>query len=212
MAEFYKLEFSDREELGSRGAKAVRKAGMIPANYYFHGEKNVNLAIDEKQLWRALHSGNRIFEVHLKDARQFVMVKEVQYHPVTDEIIHVDFMRVRRKEKATFTVTVELVGESIGVKQGGVLMQSLTAVDVSCFPTDVPDSIKVNVEDVDINDTLHVSDLILDGDVEILTDPEAMLLSVQPPKMEEETVEEEDEFAEEEGVEPPATEEEEEED
>ncbi len=204
MAEFYKLEFSDREELGTRGAKAIRKAGMIPANYYFHGEENVNLAIDQKELWRALHSGNRIFEVHLKDARQFVMVKEVQYHPVTDEIIHVDFMRVRRKEKATFTVTIELVGDAIGVKQGGVMMQSLTAVDVSCFPTDVPDSIKVNVENVDINDTLHVSDLIVDGDVDILTDPEAMLLSVQPPKVEVEAVEEETFEEAEEGAEPPA--------
>jgi len=200
MADFYKLELELREANGTQAAKAIRKNGKVPANYYFRGEENVDVMLDSKTLMRALHSGSHIFETHLNDERQFVMVKEIQFHPVTDEVIHIDFMRVRRTEKATFSIHIALQGDSEGVKHGGVLSQSINMLDISCFPTDVPEFIAVDVSEVELNQNLYVSDIIVPDDVEILTPGETMLLSVQPPKVEVEVEEvEEDEFDESEG-------------
>ncbi|NIA18745.1 MAG: 50S ribosomal protein L25 [Simkaniaceae bacterium] len=189
MADFYKLELEPREAKGSRAAKAVRKDGMVPANYYFHGAENFDVMINQKSLMRALHSGNHIFETHLNNDRQFVMVKEIQFHPVTDEVIHVDFMRVQRNVKTTFSVHIELQGESEGVKEGGVLSQNLTILDINCFPTDVPEYIPIDITNIELNQNLFVSDIPVPKDVEILTPADTLLLSIQPPKVEVEAAE-----------------------
>jgi len=189
MADFYQLELEPREAKGSRAAKAVRKDGMVPANYYFHGTENVDVMINQRSLMRALHSGNHIFETHLNNDRQFVMIKEIQFHPVTDEVIHVDFMRVQRNVKTTFSVHIELQGESEGVKEGGVLSQNLTMLDINCFPTDVPEYIPIDITNIELNQNLFVSDIPVPKDVEILTPADTLLLSIQPPRVEVEAAE-----------------------
>lgn len=197
MSEFYKLDYQLRKETGSMAVKALRNQGLVPGVLYFHGHDNVNLAIDKKTLWRALHSGNHIFEIKVKDAHQYVMIKELQYHPVTDEIIHVDLMRIRRNVKSAFTLHIVLKGESKGIKQGGVLTQNLTTIEISCLPTRVPEHIVVDVTDVGIDDTLLVSDIVVGEDIEILTDRDQLILAVHHPRVEEEAAPAEEEFAEE---------------
>ena len=115
------------------------------------------------------------------------MIKELQYHPVTDDVIHIDLMRVRRSEKITISVPLVLVGESIGVKEGGVLSQSMNQIEISCFPTDVPDTIEINIDDLELNDSKSVADITIDNeDVEILSPEDLNIVSVQPPAAEEE--------------------------
>ncbi len=184
MADFYQLELEPRTAKGSRAVKAIRKEGSVPANYYFHGTDNVDVMINYKSLIRALHSGNHIFETHLSGERQFVMVKEIQYHPVTDDIIHVDFMRVRRSVKATFSIHIVLEGMSIGVKEGGVLSQNLTMLEISCLPTEVPENFTVDISNVGLNENLSVSDIEIPEGIELLTPAETSLLTVLPPKVE----------------------------
>ena len=89
------------------------------------------------------------------------MIKDVQYHPITDEIIHVDFMRVRRSEKMTISVPITLVGKPKGVTEGGILSQSITQIEISCFPGNVPESIEVNVDHLDINSSVSVADVTI---------------------------------------------------
>tara|TARA_Y100000766_G_C18538462_1_gene427115 strand:- start:149 stop:619 length:471 start_codon:yes stop_codon:yes gene_type:complete len=121
------------------------------------------------------------------------MIKQLQYHPVTDEIIHVDLMRVRRSEKITISVPLILVGDSIGVKEGGVLSQSLNQIEISCFPTDVPEQIELSIEDLELNSAKSVADLEIDiEDVDIVTDPSLNIVSITPPAAEEEVVEDVD--------------------
>ena len=118
------------------------------------------------------------------------MIKQIQYHPVSDEIIHVDLMRVRRSEKISISVPIVLVGESIGVKEGGVLSQSLNQVDISCYPTDVPENIELNIEDLELNSAKSVADLHIElDDVDITSDPALNIVSVMPPAVEEEVSE-----------------------
>lgn len=190
---YYKLDVSNRTELRSKGAKALRKKGLIPGVLYYSGEENVNISIEKSVLFHAMQSGQRIFEIVQEGDSQYTMIKQLQYHPVTDEVIHIDLMRVRRSEKITISVPLVLIGESIGVKEGGVLSQSLNQIEISCFPTDVPEQIELNIEDLELNSAKNVGDLELNlEDVDIVTDSSMNIVSIMPPASEEEVVTETD--------------------
>ncbi len=201
---YYKLDVTNRKELRSKAAKSLRKKGIVPGVLYYSGEENVNISIEKSVLFHALQSGQRIFEIDQEGESQYTMIKQLQYHPVTDEIIHIDLMRVRRSEKITISVPLILVGDSIGVKEGGVLSQSLNQIEISCLPTDVPEQIELNIEDLELNSAKSVADLELDlEDVDIVTDPSLNIVSITPPASEEEVVEEvEEEGALDEGGDP----------
>ena len=188
---YYKLEIKNRNKTRTKGSKDLRRSGIIPGILYYAGEENVNISIDKSVLFHAIQSGQRIFEIKQDNKKQYTMIKELQYHPVTDEIIHVDLMRVRRSEKMTIAVPLVLIGESIGVKEGGVLSQSLNQVEISCYPTDVPEKIELNIESLELNSARNVGDLEIDiEDVDVITDPSLNIVSVTPPAAEEEVVEE----------------------
>ena len=183
---YYKLDVSNRTELRSKGARAMRRKGLIPGVLYYAGEENVNISIEKSVLFHAMQSGQRIFEIDQDGDSQYTMIKQLQYHPVTDEIMHVDLMRVRRSEKITISVPLMLIGESVGVKEGGVLSQSLNQIEISCFPTDVPAQIELDIEDLELNSAKSVGDLKLGlEDVDIVTDPSVNIVSITPPAVEE---------------------------
>ena len=202
MAQQYEqLNLAERAEKGGRSARILRKDGIIPANYYYKGEENINLSVVKLELLKSLRSGHRIFEVNLKGGTQYVMLKEIQYHPVTDDIIHIDLMRIRRDEKMTISVPLVLEGIAEGVKEGGVMMQNLNVIEISCLPADVPEQLAIDVSELDLNASLNVEDLEVSEELEVLTSDELTIVSCQLPKEEvEEEPEEEIEL--EEGEEP----------
>ena len=184
---YYKLNIADRTRTRTKGAKTLRREGLIPGILYYAGATNVNISVDKLVLYHALQSGQHIFEIELDGNTQFTMIKELQYHPVTDEVLHIDLMRVRRSEKMTIFVPLVLVGEAVGVTEGGVLSQSMTQIEISCFPTDVPDQIELNIDDLEMNSSKSVTDITLDNeDIEILSAKELNIVSVHPPAAEEE--------------------------
>jgi len=184
---YFKLDISERIKTGTKGSKALRREGSIPGVLYYSGEKNVNITVDKSVLFHAMQSGQRIFEIDQDGESQYTMIKELQYHPVTDAIIHIDLMRVRRSEKMTISVPLVLVGESIGIKEGGVLSQSMTQVEISCFPTDVPEHIEIDIEDLEINSARSVADIKIDNeDIEIVSNTNLNVVSITPPAAEEE--------------------------
>lgn len=197
---YYKLDITDRTQIRTKGSKALRREGIIPGVLYYAGEANVNISVDKMVLFHALQSGQRIYEIEQKGDTQFTMIKELQYHPVTDEVIHIDLMRVRRFEKMTISVPLVLVGESDGVKEGGVLSQVMNQIEISCFPMDVPEKILLNIEDLEMNSSKSVADISLDNDdIEILSAQDLNVVSIHPPTVEEEL--EVEEFEGEEGEE-----------
>tara|TARA_B100000929_G_scaffold88283_1_gene69068 strand:- start:20 stop:709 length:690 start_codon:yes stop_codon:yes gene_type:complete len=201
---YFKLDISERTETGTKGSKALRLEGSIPGVLYYSGEKNVNITVDKSVLFHAMQSGQRIFEIDQDGESQYTMIKELQYHPVTDAIIHIDLMRVRRSEKMTISVPLVLIGEAIGIKEGGVLSQSMTQIEISCFPTDVPEHIEIDIEDLEINSARSVADIKIDNeDIEIVSNTNLNVVSITPPAAEEEPeIEElEDEEGEDEGEE-----------
>ena len=197
---YYKLEISSRNETGTKEAKSVRKKGFVPGVLYYSGEKAISISIEKSILFRAMNSGQRIFEIDQNGESQYTMLKHVQYHPVTDEVVHVDLMRVRRSEKMTISVPIVLVGDAIGVKEGGILSQSLTQVEISCFPTDVPEQIDLNIEGLGLNSALNVGDIDTGSeDIELISDVSLNIVSITTPASEEVSDEEveEDEDSEE---------------
>ena len=198
---YYKLEIENRKSVGKKATKLIRRAGKIPSVLYYKGKKPVSICIDKQILNQAIKSDQRIYEVEIDSESQYVMIKEAQYHPITDEIIHIDFMRVRRSEKMTISVPITLVGKPAGVTEGGILSQSMTQIEISCFPTNVPESIEVNVDHLDINSSVSVGDVTVDDeDIEIISASDLSIASVIPPAVEEEPVIAEEEALDEEAV------------
>ena len=142
---YYKLDIENRESVGKKSAKVIRKSGKIPSVLYYKGEQTISISIDKQVLYQAIKSDQRIYEMDIKNESQYVMIKEIQYHPVTDEMIHVDFMRVRRSEKMTISVPITLIGKPVGVTEGGILSQAMNQIEISCYPTNVPEHIEVDV-------------------------------------------------------------------
>ena len=184
MAQYAKLEIVKREQPGSKAAKAMRKEGKIPVNFYYAGEDNINFTVDKKVFRKAIQTGHHIFEVDINNSAQYVMIKEVQYHPVSDEIIHMDLLRVRRDVKMTIFVPIVLEGTAIGVKEGGIMTQNLSTLEISCLPADVPDHIVVDVSDFEMNHVMNVSELIVNDEIEIITAADMDVLAVIPPREE----------------------------
>ena len=187
--EYEKLDLKERTVKGKSKARSLRRDGMVPGVYYFRGEENVDLQIDKKKLYHAMSSGQHVFEVEMSGAKQYVTIKGIQYHPVTDEVLHIDLMQVNMTEKMKFTIPISLEGEAEGVKEGGVLSQILTTIDVNCLPTSVPDNILVDISNMELNSNMTVADIVnIPEGVEILSDPESTIATLAPPKEEEEPV------------------------
>ena len=187
--EYEKLDLKERTVKGKSKARSLRRDGMVPGVYYFRGEENIDLQIDKKKLYHAMNSGQHVFEVEMSGAKQYVTIKGIQYHPVTDEVLHIDLMQVNMTEKMKFTIPISLEGEAEGVKEGGVLSQILTTIDVNCLPTSVPDNILVDISNMELNSNMTVADIVnIPEGVEILSDPESTIATLAPPKEEEEPV------------------------
>ena len=175
----------------------MRRNDSIPGVLYFKGEKTINVAVNKLTLYQAIQSGKRIYEIEIEGDTQYVMIKELQYHPVNDDIIHIDLMRVRRSEKIKMAVPLILVGDAKGIKEGGVLSQAMTQIEIECFPTDVPNNIELDITDLEMNNSYSVADLkVVDEDVTILSASDLNVVSIQPPAAEEELLVDEEEMIE----------------
>ncbi len=186
MSKFEKLNVDIRKEHGTSAARRTRLQNKVPAVVYHSGIEATPLSVDKISLNKALKTGQMIFEVNVEDKNQFVLVKEIQYHPVTDEIIHVDFQKVKEDEKISLEVAVRSSGEAQGVKLGGLLVQMLNSVTIKCKPAEIPEFLEIDVTDMEMNTNLFVKDITLPTDVEMLTAEDIAVVSVQEPKEEKE--------------------------
>ena len=186
MSKFEKLNVDIRKEHGTSAARRARLQNKVPAVVYHSGIEATPLSVDKISLNKALRTGQMIFEVNVEDKDQFVLVKEIQYHPVTDEIIHIDFQKVKEDEKISLEVAVRSSGEAQGVKLGGLLVQMLNSVTIKCKPAEIPEFLEIDVTDMEMNTNLFVKDITLPSDVEMLTAEDIAVVSVQEPKQEKE--------------------------
>jgi len=172
-----------RTASGTAAARRLRRRGLTPAILYGRGMESLPLAVDSKLLRSLMHARghNVLVRLKIQDGEgepPTVMVKEIQRDAVTGMTLNVDFQRISLTEKVTAEVPVVLVGEAPGVKQGGVLDQILREVEVECLPTDIPAGFELDISDLQVAHSLHVSDLVAPPGVEITTEPTAVVVAV----------------------------------
>ena len=135
MAQEFKLVLVYRAELGMHASKQMRGEDKIPGLFYSATHDAVPFSIDRRHLHDALQSMSRVYAVTVGEEKLHAILKEIQYHPVTEEIVHVDLFGVSLKDKITLSIPVVLDGEAAGVKTGGIMTQNITELEISCPST-----------------------------------------------------------------------------
>jgi large subunit ribosomal protein L25 len=178
MAETVVLQTHKREGRGSRKAAKLRKEGRVPAILYGHKEAEVQLALDHKPLLEALRHGVRVVEINTDKGTENAQIVEVQWDYLGKDLVHVDLKRVDKDERIHVHVPIELKGIAPGVTAGGQLDQPLHSLHVECPAVDVPDNVRVNINELQIEQAIHVRDLKLPENVKVLDDPDAIVVHV----------------------------------
>ena len=199
-----KLRVELRNDKGKEANKKFRREVIVPAVLYSpHNKSNLLLKVDSGNLLKVVSNKRHgIIGLEIEDGEKkfdrLAIIKDVQFNSLKKQIIHVDFYEVTLKEKLAVEVRVELIGEPIGVKEGGILELELREVEIECLPSQIPESLKADISHLKINDHLTAGELALPEGVELLTESDRIIASVHPPtKMEEVAKEEEEEVAEE---------------
>ena len=186
-----KLLVHDRAVLGSAESRRLRKQGLIPGVLYGREQPHA-ISIVERDLRNALTGAggmNAVLDVVIDGGQAHSSVlKEYQLHKIRGTITHVDLQEVRLDQPIHATVSVHLVGEAIGTKEGGVLSQGVSEVTVEALPMDVPAHLEFDVSGLAVNDTARLDQLVLPEGVTLLDDLEIVLAGVSPPAQEEEEV------------------------
>ncbi len=209
------IQADQRTQLGKNANRRLRTAGKIPGVVYGHDFEPVSVTVDPKDIHRILYSEsgrNTIFKLQLPDVVKDVLIRDYQLDPVKGNLLHADFQTVAMDEMMEFEVPIEVVGSSVGVRNGGILDIVLREIEVECLPADVPDNIEIDVSALEIGDMVRVEDLKIDtSKITVLSEPELVVLNVAPPAVEEEPEEVEEAVAEPEVIKKGKTEEGEEE-
>ena len=184
------IEVTRREETGKSANRRLRREEMIPAVVYGGGKEPISIQLPRKTLIDLFKSGgseNRIFLLKLADTGQsrHAMIRDMQIHPITRKVEHVDFMRIDMAKRIRVRVHVTLEGVAYGVRTEAGLLDFVTReVEVECLPTAIPQEIKVDVTDVRVGQHLEVKDLKLPAGVKLIEDEDRVIVSVAHAKVE----------------------------
>ncbi|MDD5130557.1 MAG: 50S ribosomal protein L25 [Candidatus Omnitrophica bacterium] len=187
------LEAELREGKGRANSKDLRESGYLPAVVYFHGKDAVSVKVSRGTLLKLVHQyrlESVIINLKIKDDKKAkgrpCLVKEIQYDPVHEDIIHVDFNEISLTDTIKVNVPVQIKGESVGVKQeGGSLEHLLWEIEVECLPTSIPKDIQVDITALKMGDAVHIKDIVFPEGVKPLNDPSAVVLHIVAPMKEE---------------------------
>lgn len=190
MVDVIELAAQTRETRGKQ-VKAVRAEGNVPAVIYGHGIDSQSLSVGQRSLTKVFGEAgsNKMVALSVDDGKPYnVMIHDVQTDSRTGQIIHADFYKVKMNEKIKAEIPLHIVGESTAVyKLDGSLIQGLSTVEVEALPANLPENIEVDITVLDDFDkTIHVSDLTIPGNVELLTDESELVAKVEPPRSDEE--------------------------
>ncbi|HIE44512.1 MAG TPA: 50S ribosomal protein L25 [Candidatus Omnitrophica bacterium] len=190
------LDAEERKETGKGDVGRLRRSGFVPAILYGGSEEPLPVKLDRRKLIHFLHrigEENVLINLKIKSDEvpfnQLAILKHLEYDPITDQLIHIDFQRVSMKEKIASEVHIILKGEAEGIKSGGILEQVLRTIEVECLPQDMPEHFEIDISNLKVHDSLHVRDIPLPPGVKLLTEEDKAILSILPPRKVEEVVE-----------------------
>lgn len=178
-----------RNHFGKNASRKLRRDGKIPAILYSGGEPGIPLALDKKDIFKILRSEageNTLFKTSFDSESKDTMIKEVQIDPVSDEILHVDLIQIAMDKAVTVSVPVLISGEAVGVKTEGGFVDVITReVEVECLPQSIPEHIVVDISALHLHQSIKIEEIIPPPDVEIVSDPHAVVVLIEAPTKEE---------------------------
>lgn len=193
--EIVALKVQRRSSAGKGPARRLRAGGKIPGVFYGPNQKQaLPVELEQKEFARklAVLEGSHLIQFDSENPelqKRMVLLREVQSHPVTGEVLHADFYEVDLAKKLEVTVALHFEGKPVGVEAGGILQPIVREVTVKCLPTEIPPFISVDVSALGIHDSIHVEDLVRPAGVELVFDTNFTVVSVLPPTVEEVKVE-----------------------
>jgi large subunit ribosomal protein L25 len=184
------IELGIMERTGAENAQSIRRAGSTPAVLYGPGRTSKAVVLDAKEFEAKVGTleGTHLIRLHSTEPElngRLVLVKEIQRHPLSRDLLHADLYEVDVSTKLTLRVAIHFVGRPVGVDNGGILQPVRREVDVRCLPTEIPQFLTVDVSHLGIHDALHLSDLNAPPGAEIMIDTDEAVVTVLPPVVEE---------------------------
>ena len=181
------LEAKKRTKIDKASRSALRKEGRVPAIYYSKHHDPLPIDISERSLHPLVFTSKTHLISLTVDGHEDLdcIIKDVQFDPVTEKIVHIDLLGLKKGEKIQIEVPVQLMGTPIGIKEGGILQHTLHKLEVECLPVDIPEHIEIDVTNLKLGDSIHIKDIKLDK-LDILNLEDSIIASVTHPKVEKE--------------------------
>ena len=180
MANEHKIDINKRDNTGKKAIKQLRKENNIPGVYYSPSSKESSpFYISQGEYHEAVKSGARIFNINVDGKKQTVLFKSIQYHPVTEKVLHIDLYGIKMDKPINIKIPVQLTGSPIGVmEEDGVLNQALNEIEIQCLPADIPEFVETDISELNLGDSINVGSINLDKNITLVTSEDAVLASV----------------------------------
>jgi large subunit ribosomal protein L25 len=189
-----RINASIRRRQAKGDNRKLRREGMVPAVIYGGQNEPIRVTVNDHEvelILRGAHRTNAIFNLTITDGegQEQTIIREVQRHPVTSRLVHIDFQRIDLEREIEVSVAVHVVGsDPKGVKAGGILEHLMRTVAVRCAPLNIPKNLEADLTNLDLNQSFHVRELTLPEGVQVMVDPDTALFTILPPKAEAEPV------------------------
>jgi large subunit ribosomal protein L25 len=188
MLHTHSLKAEERAITGTGPARALRRRNMVPAIIYGAGKTEVLFAVPEKEMTMQYHKQgflSHVFDIEVGKKTYRALPKSIQLHPVTDTIEHIDFIHINENEKIKINVTLHFINEDKcpGIKQGGILNVARHDIEIYCLPSNIPEAIAIDIAEVELGKSIHVSDLKLPKGVEVKLDDSTTIATVAAGKV-----------------------------
>jgi len=183
------LKAEKRDEKGKIKVKKMRREGLVPAICYKDGKEGVDLKINARELYHALHTKageNVLITLKISGVKtgkeKTVIIKEIQSDPLQGEVLHIDFNEISLTEEIKVKVPLATHGEAEAViKEDGIVEHVIWEIEVECLPTQIPERLTAEIADLKIGDSIHIKDLVIPPGVKVLMDPEQVIITAKPP-------------------------------
>lgn len=191
-----------RDKAGKGSSRALRREDKVPAVIYGDKKEPVMITLGYVGLWKELNKGgflNTTFDLEVDGKKENVLPRDLQFHPVTDKVLHVDFLRLAKGATINLMIPVHFSGdeESPGIKGGGILNVVRHEIEFSCPVSAIPEAIKIDISELDLNDSVHISDITLpEGVIPVIDDRDFTIATIAAPSALKSEEEEEAEAAE----------------
>jgi large subunit ribosomal protein L25 len=186
------IKCEKRDVFGKNASRRLRREGMVPAVLYGGNEPSMHLAMQKQDIFGILRSEsgeNTIFKASFDSESKDTMIKEMQLDPVTDEILHIDLIQIAMDKVVRVSVPIVVVGEALGVKNEGGFVDLITReVDIECLPGNIPEHVEVDISGLHLHQSFKIEDMTFPEGVEIISDPQTLVVLIEAPTKEEEVV------------------------